>query len=184
MFTNDYVAAGNDGYTLLGASPTIANLTSAAFPQIVSTYLVRAPRVLIVQHSQTEQNQAPPGLLVVAAPLHLRSAQPGSLLLPAKPPSSPQVGGSPLGFRTTAARAVLSGPHKRRMCMKSLPTRCSACALHPSPLAQGSFSPVSPATDGRIVNCLLTGGIPACGPVYKTALGAQGQGCSLQTSDC
>ncbi|KAI7845123.1 hypothetical protein COHA_001328 [Chlorella ohadii] len=33
------------------------------------------------------------------------------------------------------------------------------------------FSPVSPATDGRIANCLLTAGIPACGPAYKKALG-------------
>ncbi len=38
--------------------------------------------------------------------------------------------------------------------------------------AQARFSPVSPATDGRIANCLLTAGIPACGPAYKKALGA------------
>lgn len=40
VFTNDYVAAGNDGYTLLAAAPTVVNRTTDVFAKVVGSYLV------------------------------------------------------------------------------------------------------------------------------------------------
>jgi len=43
VVTNNFVAGGNDGYAILAAAPTVANRTNDGLPQIVGSYLVRAP---------------------------------------------------------------------------------------------------------------------------------------------